>query len=111
MALREAEQGGDGAALDVPDERADGARLLEPVALPERAGPDALVAGGLEVAPAGHGTAVDGVDDAGWGEEPPVVRVSWRFRSLCLLGVGLGQVRRSVGYEGSVSWVGEGQKE
>lgn len=65
MALGEAQQSGNTSLFDIVHHTADGARLFEPVALPEFSGPDALVLGGLEVFAAGHGAAVDGVDDAG----------------------------------------------
>lgn len=73
VALGKRDQAGDLGVGDVVDDRAHGAGLLEPVALPQRAGPDALERAGLVVGAAGHGAAVDGVDDARGGEEPHLV--------------------------------------
>lgn len=73
MAFRKRDERGDLLPRHVVHKRADGARLLEPIALPEFAGSDALELAGLVVDAAGHGPAVDRVDAAVLGEEPHLV--------------------------------------
>ena len=49
---------------------------FKPITLPELPGPDALIACSLVVQSSCHGSAVDGVDYAVGGKEPPDVEVS-----------------------------------
>lgn len=59
---------------------------LQEVALPDLAGPYALVGAGLVVLPALHGPAVDRVDDAVLGEEPELIAPFLRV-AFAVLGV------------------------
>lgn len=70
MSLGEPQERRDLFIGDIIHQAADGAGLLEPVALPQLAGSNALELGGLEVFPAGHGPTVDYVDDACERNEP-----------------------------------------
>lgn len=69
----EAYKGADALVLQVVNHGANGARLLEPVALPKLPGTNALVHARLVVVAAGHGSAVDGVHDAILAVEPHLV--------------------------------------
>ena len=54
-----------------------GDQTFQPITLPDLSGTCTLIARCLIVHAAGHGTAVDGICDAGGGEEPPFLyRVS-----------------------------------
>ena len=48
-----------------------GRQTFQPITLPDLSGTYKLIARCLIVHAAGHGTAVDGIYDAGCGEEPP----------------------------------------
>ena len=73
MALGKSQQRGNLPQLDIIHQRHYSARLLEPVALPQLAGADALEDAGLVVEAPGHRPAVDGVDDAVGREKPHLV--------------------------------------
>lgn len=87
MTLRKPQQSRHLLLLDVIDQGANSTSLLEPIALPQFAGSDALIRAGLVVYAAGHGTAVDGVYDAVLGEEPHFVSPLFGLARLGVLGV------------------------
>ncbi len=109
MPLTEPQQSRNRLLRNVIHERAYRARLLQPVTLPQLSRPDALVTRGLEVRAAGHGPAVDFVDDARGGEEPHLVAPLLRIPLRVLSGVIVDQMYifdvllelRDGGWEGS----------
>ena len=86
MALTERKHSRDLVLRDIVHKTANRARLLEPVALPQLARSNALVRAGLVVDAAGHWSAMDGVHNTVFGEEPHFVAPFFRI-TLFVLGV------------------------
>lgn len=82
VTFREAQKSSDGLVLNIVNERADGAGLLEPVALPNLARSNALELTCLVVVSACHWASVDGIDDPILAHEPHLVTPFLRFASL-----------------------------
>lgn len=84
VSFREAQHSVDFSARNVVDQGNNGARLLQPVDLPQLSWPYALICGGLIVGAAGHGATVDGVDDTVFRKEPDLVTpFFWVAFSVC----------------------------